>query len=530
MPVAISLTRSLSFKLIRTALLCAICLGLVICAGQISYDYTVALAEPDKDMGLFVALLRQPAAAMTFSLDRETAKELLNGSLRHPAVSDIRITLADGSIFAEAGRVLAAIDKRSVSDSLFGATRVFSAELNAETPEGKEVLGYLEITVDTYYYGRVFMDRLSITLASTLFYALALSSVVLALFYLRVTRPLLRIIDSIVQIGAGSSDAVRLEVPKGHDDDELGVLVTVTNKHLETIEKTLRDLRKVQELLQRHSDSLEFTVAERTRALTESLNQLQATQNQLIESEKLAALGGLVAGVAHEVNTPLGIAVTASSALAEAIREMRSGFEEHTLTGERFDELLTTIEDGNSILSHNIDRAAHLIRDFKRTAVDQVSEACCDFDVRQVIDALITSLHPETSKRRVSPIFECPNGLMMYGLPGVLTQVMTNLVLNSLRHAFEGVEKPEIIVRSFEDKGRVIFEYQDNGVGVPKELHERIFEPFFTTKRGQGGSGLGLNIVYNLVTRKLLGRLEFSSDIGKGVLFRLDLPRVLPTT
>jgi signal transduction histidine kinase len=160
--------------------------------------------------------------------------------------------------------------------------------------------------------------------------------------------------------------------------------------------------------------------------------------------------------------------------------------------------------------------------------VDQVSEARSDFLVQQVLAALIASLHPETRRVPVEPLLACPPDLQMNSLPGVLTQVVANLIINSVRHAFSPEISAQIRIEVREQADQVVLEYRDNGVGVPANLQERIFEPFFTTKRGSGGSGLGLNIVYNLVTRKLGGRLEFRSAPGEGVHFVLYLPRDLP--
>lgn len=524
----VQVQRSLSVKLISVSLICALALGLLISALQVSSDYQKARQLPDEEMATLISLLKEPATAIVFRLDPGTAHELLNGALRHPAVATIRIVLADGSVFAQRERALNNVDKRMVSDLLFGATRQYAWDLSSRFSDGPELIGRLEVTTDTYHYGSVFLERLRLTLGGTLVYALLLSVITLVLFYLLVARPLNRVIDSIALADVDLPERARLSEPSGHSDDEIGLLVKVTNAHLQTIDSSLHQIREAEDTLRRHSDSLEVTVAERTRALSDSMAQLQATQNHLIESEKLAALGGLVAGIAHEVNTPLGIAVTASSVLEDALGDLKRGFESRTLTSERFAELLQVIDEGNAMLGRNLERAAHLIRDFKRTAVDQVAESCCEFDVRQVMEALLASLHPETAKSGVHPHFECPVGLSMRSLPGVLTQVMSNLVVNSLRHAFEGSVEPRIDITVRQMGERIIIEYRDNGVGVPPMLHERIFEPFFTTRRGQGGSGLGLNIVYNLVTRKLLGRLDFESGPGEGVRFIIDLPRRLP--
>lgn len=382
--------------------------------------------------------------------------------------------------------------------------------------------------VDTFHYAKVFLERALLTLLGTLFYALLLSLTLLWVFSVQVSRPLFSVIGSIAQVDMDCPEQARLHEPQGHADSEIGLLVRLTNQHLQAIALTLEQLRAAESSLKQYSDALESKVAERTLALSQSVEQLQQAQSQLIESEKLAALGGLVAGVAHEVNTPLGIAVTATSVLSETLDSLRQQFTAQTLTSQQFSDLLAQASDSTQMLVNNLQRAARLVRDFKQTAVDQVSEARSQFQVEQVLRALIASLHPETRKVPVEPLLECPSGLQMNSLPGVLTQVLANLILNSVRHAFADQAAPLIEIRLQEQGEQVLLDYRDNGCGVPESLRERIFEPFFTTKRGSGGSGLGLNIVYNLVARKLGGKLEFSSQPGQGVHFRLSLPRELP--
>lgn len=382
--------------------------------------------------------------------------------------------------------------------------------------------------VDTFHYGKVFLERALLTLLGTLFYALLLSLTLLWVFSVQVSRPLFSVIGSIAQVDMDCPEQARLHEPQGHADSEIGLLVRLTNQHLQAIALTLEQLRAAESSLKQYSDALESKVAERTLALSQSVEQLQQAQSQLIESEKLAALGGLVAGVAHEVNTPLGIAVSATSVLSETLDSLRQQFTAQTLTSQQFSDLLAQASDSTQMLVNNLQRAARLVRDFKQTAVDQVSEARSQFQVEQVLRALIASLHPETRKVPVEPLLECPSGLQMNSLPGVLTQVLANLILNSVRHAFADQAAPLIEIRLQEQGEQVLLDYRDNGCGVPESLRERIFEPFFTTKRGSGGSGLGLNIVYNLVARKLGGKLEFSSQPGQGVHFRLSLPRELP--
>ncbi|MEF1174942.1 ATP-binding protein, partial [Vibrio sinaloensis] len=160
--------------------------------------------------------------------------------------------------------------------------------------------------------------------------------------------------------------------------------------------------------------------------------------------------------------------------------------------------------------------------------VDQVSESRSQFRIHHVLDALIASLHPETRKVPVDPILSGDQQLQMNSLPGVLTQVISNLILNSVNHAFEQQETAQIDIHYYQQGDDIIFEYKDNGCGVDKSLHQKIFEPFYTSKRGTGGSGLGLNLVFNLVSQKLKGELSFDSEVGKGVQMIITLPKDLP--
>lgn len=252
--------------------------------------------------------------------------------------------------------------------------------------------------VDTFHYGKVFLERALLTLLGTLFYALLLSLTLLWVFSVQVSRPLFSVIGSIAQVDMDCPEQARLHEPQGHADSEIGLLVRLTNQHLQAIALTLEQLRAAESSLKQYSDALESKVAERTLALSQSVEQLQQAQSQLIESEKLAALGGLVAGVAHEVNTPLGIAVTATSVLSETLDSLRQQFTAQTLTSQQFSDLLAQASDSTQMLVNNLQRAARLVRDFKQTAVDQVSEARSQFQVEQVLRALIASLHPETRK------------------------------------------------------------------------------------------------------------------------------------
>lgn len=256
---------------------------------------------------------------------------------------------------------------------------------------------------------------------------------------------------------------------------------------------------------------------------------LEVARDQLISSEKMAALGGLVAGVSHEVNTPLGVSITAASAVREGLVAMCLDYQAQRMTREGFELALEQAMEGLDMLDTNLLRASRLIKDFKQTAVHQTSERLCDFDVMDTLRALLASLHPVTRRVPVRPMLGGPRRLPARGYPGALMQVLTNLIMNSVIHAFEDVAAPAIAIDVREGEHEWELIYSDNGLGVPTALQARIFEPFFTTRRGRGGTGLGLSIVYTVVTQRMGGQLTFWSRPGQGVRLHLRLPRRLTT-
>ncbi len=326
--------------------------------------------------------------------------------------------------------------------------------------------------------------------------------------------------------------SVRVEDHSG-SNDELAQLANYFNHFLSELEKSNQELyQEIQERVNAQSklenlnETLEDKVAQRTLALEQSMEQLKRTQEQLIESEKLSALGGLVAGIAHEVNTPLGIAITSSSLIHESNTKLKAAFEAQSLTSEQFDNYVTQQAQAIELLTDNLNRASKLVQSFKQTAVNQVSEDCTDFEVNEVLQALLASLHPETHKAGVEPRLIVEPGLTMFSLSGALTQVFSHLILNSVHHAFDQQADPKILIDVQLEEDEVVFRFEDNGCGVEPEIHKKIFEPFYTSRRARGGMGIGLNLVFNLVTQKLKGTLEFASS--QGVSFTIRLPKRLP--
>lgn len=287
--------------------------------------------------------------------------------------------------------------------------------------------------------------------------------------------------------------------------------------------------RRAQAELEALNASLETRVQERTQALQSAIDDLRRTQEELVRSEKLAGLGALVAGVAHELNTPIGNAVMVSSTL----RDLQQEFDNSVAQGLRrsaLQQFQSHWREATEVIERNLLRAAELIASFKQVAVDQSSYQRRPFELGEVLHELHLTLSPTLRRSQVELLDEAPPGLRMDSYPGPLTQVLMNLVNNAVVHAFEGWPHPhQVRIRAEAlTAQRVRLTVTDNGCGIEPAHLSRLFDPFFTTKLGRGGSGLGLHIVYTLVTGLLGGTVQVSSQSGQGCTVTLDLPCEAP--
>lgn len=258
---------------------------------------------------------------------------------------------------------------------------------------------------------------------------------------------------------------------------------------------------------------------------------LERAQLEMMESEKLASLGRVVAGVAHELNTPIGNALLGVSTLESDLGALQLEMASGTMRRSSLETFLTRTQEGLDLSHHNLERAAFLIADFKQVAVDQTSDQRRRFDLGEVSAEVLNMLQPTLRKTGCQVDRELPVGLMCDSYPGGYGQVLTNLVLNAMNHAFESGAQGRIWVHIGavgEDQVEVVV--SDDGIGMDDAVRSRIFDPFFTTKMGRGGTGLGMNIVHGIVTRVLKGQVVVSSALGKGTRIRIVMPRDVQDT
>jgi two-component system NtrC family sensor kinase len=311
---------------------------------------------------------------------------------------------------------------------------------------------------------------------------------------------------------------------------ELGTLAMSMETTRLSLQKLISELEERNVRLNEANELLEARVAERTRTLEQTLEQLRYTQGEMIQSEKLASLGRVVAGVAHELNTPIGNALTVASTVASHLENLNAELSTGTLKKSTLMQVTENSRQALSIFLRNIEKAAQLVTSFKQVAVDQASDQRRSYDLAQVATEVLSTVHPAVRKANCQVETDFQDSLICDGYPGSVGQVLSNLVVNALVHAYPGGAGGliRVSVKAADVAGYVNLLVSDEGEGMTPEVVNKIFDPFFTTKLGTGGSGLGMNIVQGLVVRTLGGTVSVHSAPSKGTTIRVQFPLVAP--
>jgi two-component system, NtrC family, sensor kinase len=308
-----------------------------------------------------------------------------------------------------------------------------------------------------------------------------------------------------------------------HDGDEVEELVeTQRSEFGEVVQGFNQTQRKLKRIMARRRQAEEAT--------QQAFADLQAAQTSLLQSEKMACLGGLVAGVAHEINTPVGIVLTSASVLNDATLNLQKSISNGAIRKSEVIQYLETAQQASQLIMSNAERAATLIQSFKQVAVDQTSELRREYKLKEYIDEITSSLHPALKQGGAQVTVICHKDIVLEGYPGAMAQVLTNLTMNALAHAFIAGDKGQIEILAEQIGPSVRMMFKDNGKGIPEDHLGKIFDPFFTTRRGQGGTGLGLNIVFNIINKQFGGTIEVLSKPNHGTSFILLFPRISPLT
>lgn len=370
--------------------------------------------------------------------------------------------------------------------------------------------------------------KISIFIFITALLVLLGSVVIVGRLQKSVTEPILQLINNIQLISQRKNFSLRCD---NMPYQELNVLAQNINIMLGRAERYIAKQEEAEQQFLQLNKSLEDKVHQRTDALKESNQELLSTletlhqyQGQIVESEKMASLGDMVAGVAHEVNTPIGLGVTSSSLLFDRLSDIKQAFENKTLKSSQLKKFLAEGNENLNIIMRNLKRAADLITSFKQVAVDQSSSEERRFNFKGLLQEAVLTLAPQLKNTHYKIELECPEDLIITSKPGPINQILVNLIINSIIHGFEGRDYGVIKIIVIKIKNQINLLYQDDGIGIDQSVKTKIFDPFITTKRGSGGSGLGMHLVYNLITQALYGTISFESEPNNGVTFDINFP------
>jgi signal transduction histidine kinase len=275
------------------------------------------------------------------------------------------------------------------------------------------------------------------------------------------------------------------------------------------------------------SESLRGDVEAYARELEQTLVNLRETQDDLVEARRMAAMARMLAGMAHEINTPVGIVLTAVTHLQENLAALAAAFADGQLRRSTMERFLAGAGESVGLARANVERAVDLVRSFKRVAVDETSEARRQFELASYLDQVILSLRPLLKHLPHKVSVDCPAGITLDSYPGALAQILSNLMVNAVEHAFPDGRQGNIGITCRQEGDMLTLRFGDDGCGIPEADQAHLFEPFFTTRGHAGGSGLGLHIVFNLVTKVLHGTISCSSRTGQGTTFTMRFPLVV---
>lgn len=454
-----------------------------------------------------------------WELDQRKIGSLLEGEMLPGEVLAIRVLDASDSIFGgmmrdEYGQIVPAPRDAAVGGELVEGELIYRTTEAITGAFREDNVGWLMINFSRDHITARLHAEVMRKLSEILILDLVLVAA-LSLSLRMVFQPLRALRDGLYDLATREADEVQ-PLPENRRD-EFGDVVRGFNRILRKLKSTIERTRRAEE------EALSASAA-----AAQAYEELRQAQDSLVQAERLASLGGLVAGVAHEINTPVGITLTSASVLAEATERVRRDMNAGAVKKSELIAYLDTAGESVQLITANANRAAQLIQSFKQIAVDQTHEERRTFVLRDYIEEVVMSLHPRIKKTRIRVEVDCDRGIRIDSYPGAFAQVLTNLTMNALIHAFGPNDEGRMTIAVRQQGGCIELVFGDNGRGIAPEHLDKVFDPFFTTQRAQGGTGLGLNIVYNIVARTFGGNITVASTPGQGTRFTIRFPSAAP--
>ena len=512
---------SISRRLLKIVLSIYFVLTLIVTITQIYIEYDSAKKDIKAELVVVKETFEDILATNVWSLDFEQLKITISGINRLPLVTNVEIRDENKQLVKTAG--VAITPEVQDSPGLFWHDFPLLIQHGNETRQ----IGSVKI----YSNNQVVFDRIKVGIIVLILTAILKTSVLIFLiiivFNRLLTKPLGQLASDAKKIDINQHHFRPVRADSGDSRDELHVLENALNIMMDKISVSINELEDLNTNLESKVKERTYELDQERLKLQSSLKEVRSMQKQLIESEKMAALGAIVTGVAHEINTPLGVCVTAISNLEKLLSNINNSYEKGELSAGQFQGFLTNSNETSELIISNLQKASELVNNFKLISVDQSSEKRVLFCIREHIEQTISTLPKHLQRHQITINVEGENNLQIHSFPRAWSQIIHNLVINSLTHAYDEhvpENKGNICIRLNKVQSQFQFIYEDDGIGISDTIREKVFDPFFTTKRGIGGPGLGLNIIYNLVTQKMRGNIGFESSPQSGTRFIITVP------
>jgi len=572
---------SISRKLLTRVLSVYFVLTFIVTCVQIGAEYINTKSHINSELLTLENTFSGSLTRAVWELNTHQAIDIAEGLIAIPMIKGITVTDENEQIIAQLGEIPGdesynpksdATDKSayftidSISDGLFGHSFPLIFEFSGRTTKVGNVtlLSSNKVIFDRIEVGIYFLvgNAMVKTAALVILFSLAFSQLL--------TNPLNELTEQINHFDIDDPEASKLHTMT-YENNELTILQTTYNNLLDelvqhqnklssaqqeilaanhklddqnlqleqevarktsSLSKTMLEMNTQQRELLAQQEQLksenhrrsqtEKTLTQTNKELKSSILELNKAQDRLLDAEKMAVLGKLSAEVYHEINTPIGVSITSTSYLADLVISMRNDIDNQKLSKRSLDDFTKNADQSLQLLLNNLNRASDLITSYKQVAVDQTSNKTRKVNIAKYLDEIIQSLHPKIKKTKHIINVNCPDNIEVYCHPGAISQIFTNLIINSLLHGFEGMSHGIITINAELKGERLHLNYQDNGVGVPQSKLSLLFDPFYTTKSGTGGTGLGTHIINELVTDTLNGSITAHSEDGQGLSYDIE--------
>ncbi|MBQ4852201.1 ATP-binding protein [Pseudoalteromonas sp. MMG012] len=536
-----SIKNSISMRLLSSVLSIYFLLTLLVTGIHIAVEYQDAKNEVQNVLEASEQTFHDILATDLWNYDLEQLNITAESIKGLPDITGVEVMGADKKVLFSSGNTL---ERTAEKEGLFWHEFTLIKTMKDEGTD----LGQVRLYSDRSVIINSIKSGVYTLAINAVIKTMALVVLVTIVFRKLLTVPLGMLAQHANSIDPDHAVFKRISIAK-NNNDELGVVQNALNSMMDKTVETIKKLDTVnQELEERvieRTEKLNRTVTQldverealkeevairqqREAALAQSLEDLKLAQGKLIESEKLASLGGLVAGVAHEINTPVGLSLTGISHFEHMVEDINKQFKAGELEEDDFVRFTKDSAELAKTIHVSLARAANLVKSFKQVAVDQSSEEIRQFDILDYLKETMTSMHSQLKQSAVRFNVQCEQQvLMMTSYPGAWAQIFTNLIQNTLIHAYDKGQQGTVTLTFQLEAQQLLFEFKDNGKGMSVDTIERIFDPFFTTNRSNGGSGLGMNIIYNIVTQKLHGSISVKSELDGGSTFLISTPRTL---